>query len=364
MNTKKIIIFMPSIEGGGVEKNLFIVSSFLGRIFSDVSLITSSKSYNNRFKNIEVINPLINFEKKRSRILKYISCLITLLYFIIFKKNVVVFSFQANLYCIIVCKLCGCKIITRSNSSPSGWSKNFLKKILYKKILSWADTIMVNSKEFQKEFKKEFNINAECIYNPLDKIEIVKKSFFRAKKIFASKKYLKIITVGRFVDQKDQITILKSLNLIKNKIDFKFVIIGKGILKEKLLNYIEKNNLKKKITVLNFKKNPYPYIKQADIFILSSKFEGLPNVLLEAICLKKLIISSNCPTGPREILSNGKGGFLFKTGNYKKLSKIILSLKSKRKHIQQKKIFAHKQLFRFDLNDNLNKYKNLIAKHL
>ena len=73
-------------------------------------------------------------------------------------------------------------------------------------------------------------------------------------------------------------------------------------------------------------------IKQAELFILSSKYEGLPNVLLESAVLKTPIISSDCPTGPKEILMNGKGGYLFKIGDFKKLSEIIISFyKNKRK---------------------------------
>ena len=59
-------------------------------------------------------------------------------------------------------------------------------------------------------------------------------------------------------------------------------------------------------------RNPYPVIKECDLIILSSKYEGLPNVLLESLVLKKFIISSDCRTGPREILDNGKGGFYLK----------------------------------------------------
>ena len=81
------------------------------------------------------------------------------------------------------------------------------------------------------------------------------------------------------------------------------------------------NNLSNKVRLINFVNNPYIYIKQADLFILTSKFEGLPNVLLEALVLKKFIIFSNCRTGPKEILLNGNGGLLFKVGNYKDLAK-------------------------------------------
>ena len=80
-----------------------------------------------------------------------------------------------------------------------------------------------------------------------------------------------------------------------------------------------------------FKKNPYKYINYCDLFVLSSIFEGLPNVLLEAITLKKFVISSNCPTGPNEILNNGKGGLLFKTGSSNDLAKKIIFYNNNKK---------------------------------
>ena len=82
----------------------------------------------------------------------------------------------------------------------------------------------------------------------------------------------------------------------------------------------------------------------------------MPNVLLEAICLKKFIISSRCPTGPKEILSNGKGGFLFKMKDYTDLAnKIEIYFKNKKK-LKNKIDFSYKNLNRFDYNQNLNKY--------
>ena len=76
--------------------------------------------------------------------------------------------------------------------------------------------------------------------------------------------------------------------------------------------------------LIGYKQNPYPYLKKANAFILSSRFEGLPNVLLEAQYLKKIIISTRCPTGPKEILLNGKAGFLFDVGSVKQLENKIL----------------------------------------
>ena len=165
---------------------------------------------------------------------------------------------------------------------------------------------MANSKDFIKSLKSEFNVNAHCIYNPLNKNEIIKKSKIKTKKYFESKNKLKILNIGRFVDQKDQMTFLKALNKIQNKIEFEARIMGRGIKENELQNFINENNLKSKVKLIKFSKNPYPIIQQTEILILSSKYEGLPNILLEAQALKRFIISSNCPTGPREILLNGK----------------------------------------------------------
>ena len=112
---------------------------------------------------------------------------------------------------------------------------------------------MVNSYEFKKELKKEFNVKSICIYNPLNKKEIIKNSKNKSKKIFKTNN-LKILNIGRFTDQKDQLTLLKALNLLKNKIKFEVVIIGRGILK-KLYNYIIKNNLKNFVKLKNFVNN-------------------------------------------------------------------------------------------------------------
>ena len=102
--------------------------------------------------------------------------------------------------------------------------------------------------------------------------------------------------------------------------------------KKEIINQVNELKLNKIFKILSFKDNPYPYIKKSNIFLLSSKFEGLPNVLLEAITLNKFVISSDCPTGPSEILDNGQGGSLFKVGDHKQLSeKIIFAINNKKK---------------------------------
>ncbi len=367
MKKYKLVIFMPSIEGGGVEKNLFIISNYLASRVKKAFVITVNDEFKNKFnKNIEIISPKNQFWKKFGRKIKYFICLLNLLKIILRNRDISVFSFQANMYAIIVCKLFGVKIITRSNSSPSGWSKNIIKLFIFRKILKSANKIIVNSQEFKNEMKRKFKVNAYCIYNPLDKNKIIKLSKEKFKYSFfnSNKKILKIINIGRYVDQKDQLTLLKALNLIKSKVNFRAIIMGKGIKKREMEIFIKKNELNKNIKLLNFQKNPYKFLVKSDLFILTSIFEGLPNVLLEALALKKIIISSNCPTGPKEILQNGKGGILFNMYDYKKLADNILYTSQNLKKLQKKVNYGFRSLKRFDSKKNLNKYLYIVNKTL
>ena len=360
---KELIIFMPSIEiGGGVEKNFIILTNFLIRKIKNVSIITTSRKHKRYLnKKINYISLNANFWDKIGRRKKFFLSLIILFRKLIFNKNVTVLSFQGHVYCILLCKLMNVKVIVRSNTSPFGWSNNFIKKFLYKIIYSLADEIIVNSSEFKKEMKRKFNLNAKSIYNPLNFSQINK---FSKKKInfkFFTKNSLNLINVARLNEQKDQITLLKSINFLKKKIPIKLLIIGNGEEKKKILNYIYKNRLTNIIKILPFRKNPFPYILKSNLFVLSSRYEGLPNILLETIVLKKPILSSDCPTGPREILDNGLGGLLFKKENYRDLGEKIFFFKNNKKEMIKKTKHAYKRLYRFDFRTNLEKYYKILT---
>ena len=173
---KNLIIFIPFIGGGGVEKNLFLISNFLSKKVQSLKVCTISKKFRNKFNsNIEFICPKRNYYGLYIRI-KYLICLYELFKYLKSNKNSVVLSFQKNIYCIIVCKLLNIKVIVRSNSSPLGWYHNNFKKFIYQKIIRLADKVIVNSLDFKKQMETKFNIKVENIYNPLDVKEIKIKS--------------------------------------------------------------------------------------------------------------------------------------------------------------------------------------------
>ncbi len=366
-NQRKLIFFMPSMEGGGVEKNLIIVSNFVSKQIKNVSLITFDNTFNRYFnKEINIINVTKKTKTKHSKYYKYLCCIWLLFKEYYLNKNILVFTFQANIYGIILCYFLNIKVISRSNSSPSGWNKNIFINHIFSFFFKKANAIIVNSAEFKKEFQKKFLIKTHLIYNPLNKKEIIKKSKLVNKKFnpFFKNKSLKIINIARLTYQKDHLTIIKALNLIKKKLKFKMIIIGYGVEKNRIKREISNYKLNNYVKIIDNRHNPYPYLKDSNLFILSSKFEGLPNVILEAQTLKKYVISTNCPTGPKEILMNGKIGSLFKVGDYKKLASIILEFNKNKKTFQRSINNAYKNLDRFDYDLNCKKYLSIIKKYL
>jgi len=364
-NEKNLVIFSPSIDRGGVEKNLFLITEFLSKRLPNICLITSNFKDKKKFsKRIKTLTPPKNYLNFENRLLRNIICTIILLRLILKKKQFSLLSFNANIFATIIAKIFSINIIVRINTSHKKWSTNFFKRSIFKFFLKYPEKVIVNSRELKKEIDDEFKVNSECIYNPLNKSKIL-KSIKTKKNIFGvDKKTLKILFIGRLVDQKDPLTFIKAIRNIPKNIKYKSFIVGSGHLKEEISKFIRENNLSDKLIHRDYTGKAMQYLNQCDLFILSSKFEGLPNVLLEAQFLKKFIISTNCPTGPKEILLNGKAGDLVDSNSPKALTQKIINFhKNKNKKLIKKKILlVYSQLKRFDFNINCEKYLNLIKR--
>ena len=160
-------------------------------------------------------------------------------------------------------------------------------------------------------------------------------------------------------DQKDHLTLLKAINVVKKYRDVELIIVGKGIFEKKIMNYINQNKLNDIVKLVGFQDNPFKFIRLCDLFVLSSIFEGHPNVLVEALYLKKFIISSDCPTGPREILGDGRYGLLFKPGNFRELANLIISFKLNKKN-KNKIIQGTRSLNIYDYERQCKKYLDVV----
>ena len=353
---KEIIFFCPSIEEGGVEKNLYLTSSRISQKFR-TSLITANRNKKKMFnKKINFISTTILNFNNSSRIIKSICCLFLLLkYNLKIKNKVIIISDESNIFAIIVAKILKFPIVVRSNASPTGYLNSKLKKNFFKFFFQLADVVLVNSTEFKSKIDRILNIKSKLIYNSILNKPLLKKlSNKKISNLNISKKTYKLIMIGRLVDQKDHLTTLKALNVLKKKINFFLLIIGKGDLKNKLQKYCKNNEINNQVKFLGFKNNIYPYLKWCDALILSSIYEGSPNVIIEAISMNRTVISSNCPTGPKEILNNGKSGFLFKTSDYKDLANQIYKSYFNKIDSKTRRKNALKNVKKYSINKNTN----------
>jgi glycosyltransferase involved in cell wall biosynthesis len=244
--------------------------------------------------------------------------------------------------------------------------KDFFKKkiifILIKFIYKKVDLVIGISKKLCIDLKKLTNANVKLIYNPAFDKNIIKKSNYFYPKIF-NKKNKFIINVGRFTKRKNQFFLIKAFEQVRKRSDnIKLILIGYGKELNKIKRYVDSNRIGKDIIIINRCLNPYPYIKNSDLFILTSKYEGFANVLVESVALNTPVISANCNSGPSEILLNGKGGDLYKPNSIIDLVKKINNFFNNPKILKFKTIVAKKSLYRFNKIHSAKIYNKVFDK--
>ena len=354
---KNLIIFIPSITNGGMEKNFFSTTKNLKKGGVNILGISCSKK---KFKNqikLKRNYGLLELDNLNFKLKLFLSFFVLIIKN--FKQKNPVLSFQGNIFAIIASKIIGCKVYIRLNSHPNYYIDSNFKKNFFHFFYKQANEIIVNSKEVKNDLKNKFNLKSTVIYNELDKNDIINKSKKKVKIKF-SNEYPILISVGRLDKNKNHIFLIQAFNNLKNKIKYNLIILGSGNESQNLWNKIYEYKLNKYIKIINYKDNPYPYMNISNFFILPSKIEGYPNVLLEAGVLGKLIISNNI-CGPREIIEKDKRGYMFNTYNYSKLFNILNKIKNKKKN--KIKINNLKKYIRnYHKADQSQKYISLIFK--
>lgn len=170
--------------------------------------------------------------------------------------------------------------------------------------IKYADKITVVSKVLGKDLINNFGARKNkiySIYNFVDKDKI-NNNLKEKNNIKLSRNT--IITVGRLNNQKGHINLIRAFKYVVDEVsDAKLLVLGQGPLEERIKKEIKKLHLEKNIELLGYQKNPYIYMKNSSCFVLSSFYEGMPNVVLEAMYVDLPVISTDCKSGPREILA-------------------------------------------------------------
>lgn len=193
----------------------------------------------------------------------------------------------------------------------------------------WADRVVAVSKGVADDVAELFSVPREkidIIYNPIVNPTLNEKMNESVEHPWLNQdSYPVIIGMGRLIRQKDFSTLIRSLVEVKKEIpEAKLMILGEGKERKKLESEIKNLNLEKDVTMPGYVNNPYSYLKQSSIFVLSSAWEGFGNVTVEAMATGTPVVSTDCRSGPGEILENGKYGCLVPVGDYKKMAKAII----------------------------------------
>lgn len=358
---------MPTIENGGIEKNLVLLSDYLIKNGYDVKILTKSIRLNvkraiNKKVTVIISKEYFQFNLFNKRIRDLLNTCIHVWKNKRYCRNYTFLSFQSHYMSVIITKIIKTKIILRIANHPIGAVKFFQKNLEYNiksflknSVYKFSDGIISNSRESFNYFKnKNFKNKLAYIYNPI--------KFNKQKENIKKKNKKYILSVGRLEKQKNFLGLLKAFKLVTKKFqNFKLIILGSGTQENSILEYINQNNLKKNVILKGYRKSDR-YFRTSGIFILNSLFEGLPNVLIEALAYKIPIISTNCMSGPKEILSNGKFGNLVPVNNYKSLAKKIIQVIENYDYALKKANKGFKSLSRFEYNKQCKSYENFINK--
>lgn len=366
MSKKKILFIRPTLGQGGADKVTLNLLQGFDRSKFEVSLALMKKE-GKLLKNVPADVPILHLKKKS----------------LWFTLPALMKLFRKSDYDVFYCTSSGmsipvvlAKVLSSSNrttiiSERSSLLRRMNSGIKNKVILRlkrWlnnqADFIVVVSEGLRKELLQLTNVESKKIVvcnNPVIPTNIEQlKSENGLDSSFAGAKS-KILAVGRLVVEKDYKILINAFSTISEKTDANLFILGEGPLKNELEGLVESNGLKSRVTFLNFDSNPYKYFSRSDVYVMSSKNEGMPGTLIQAIACGTPSIATDCPTGPNEIINNGVNGFLVPVGNATELSQKMLALLSDEKTKDEFRINGPESVKRFREDHAVSSYFNFIS---
>lgn len=332
----KIIFICSSFGGGGAEKVAVKLSSALADMGHSVSYIywkaKNGQEYtldaNVKLSKLDVSGPIARAWSIR-RVIKA-------------ERPDVVLSFTdiPNIITYFACRLTWpykCMRVPNVRIDVAEKYRN-LKKTPQIRLLSYlhglscrtAPLVLVNSVDSGASLCNYYHFNKDkvrCIYNPVfDKLPHHFPSVQSSEK--GENKRIKAINIGRLTKAKDQQMLIQAIDHAVNKlgIDIELDIYGEGDLFEELQKEIVRRELTDRVNLKSFDPDIEKKIKCYHVFLFASRWEGLPNALIEALGSGVDVISTNCPSGPREILDNGRFGSLVDIGNYQQMAEAIARL--------------------------------------
>jgi len=309
MTKQKIAFLINSLDGGGAERVITtLVNEFIKEYDCYLILIENKIEY----KIDDRINLIILNDKKVENSFSKLF----MIPFLSFKLSKIIkeqkfsqilsFLHRSNYINILSSIFSKHKVIISERTTPSAMYNDktilsFVNKFLTTHLYNKADVIIPASIGIKNDLINNFNLRKEqkVIYNPCNVESIQQQSNELIN--FSLNKERTIITVGSLEKVKNQEILIKSFSKLEK--DYKLIIVGQGKLEQLLKNLVKELNLENQVIFVGFDVNPYKYMSKSSIFVLTSNSEGFPNVLVEAMICGCNVISTDCSSGPREILA-------------------------------------------------------------
>ena len=330
----KILFSIPSLYGGGAEK---VIKYLIENIQSNekfLCTLEAGQKYDLE-KNIKYIK-LTNIDGRANTFKKITFFFIQYIKFIFLiskeKPDIIISFLERSNIITILTPIKTKKVISIRSFISKKFEDTGIKgkivKFFYKFLFKRVNNFVVPTYEIKEDLIKNFKINRDnikVIYNPIDleKIDNLKNENLESEYFDLFKTNKILINVGNLTYPKGQWHLIKIFSKLKQKNNIKLVILGEGSYLDFLVKFALKLHMKVydytrskildnsyDIYFLGFKKNPYKFLYNSDIFIFSSLREGFPNALIEAMACELPVVSTNCLSGPKEILDNGKYGIL------------------------------------------------------
>jgi glycosyltransferase involved in cell wall biosynthesis len=239
--------------------------------------------------------------------------------------------------------------------------KKTAMKHLAKRIYPRADAIVAVSEGVKTDLRNlvGYRGNVDVIYNPIVSDQLLSDAKEDVDHPwFTEDAPPVVLSVGRLAPEKSLKTLIDAFALIDRQPQPRLVIIGDGPQKVELETYVSERGIEETVTFLGFVENPYNYMANADIFVLSSENEGFGMVLVEALACGCPVVSTDCPYGPSEILADGKYGQLVPVSDEKTMSEAIMSTL----HDPIDETILKSRGNEFRVNKSFMKYEELIER--
>lgn len=315
---KKLMFVLPSMVGGGAEKvALLLMQYFAGSQF-DIFLVLFKREGEYLSQLPENIN-LVDL-KKRSKF-DFLSLIGRLKDTLEKIKPDAILSFitYANIISLISAGLTGNlpKLIISHRNYHELQKRFAFKQIIYPFFYRRAKKIIAISEGIKNTLIKDWKIQKDkicVIYNPIDIIAIntLKKVDIKHPFLVPNRDYKVVINIGRLEKSKNHDLLLSAFQKLVQDIDARLIILGQGRLEQALKRKAQVLAIQNKVSFVGFQNNPYAWLSRSDAFVLSSNNEGFGNVIIEAMACGVPVISTDCPYGPGEIITNSVNGILVK----------------------------------------------------